>query len=335
MTVVCGIRIHTDGDAPYAFDSAWDALAMERAGPRWFLTAGWYRAWLESVAAAEAALPIVVRWQPHGCLRAGLALQLVRASDRRQLLKPLSAPWADYHDAVGNPADIDAASALAFACANLSEQYNAAFCFDDVLPRGLLHAVAECLGLPAAISSPTAAIRLAGASRCRLEMERNEYRRKRSRINRLGSVACLHHATPAAVAARFSIFVESHLRQWHGRPDAVAPFEEFVVVEAFEAMIRHMAPAGTLLFTEMTLGGCPIAMYFGFRHGKHWGGYRTTYDLEHFRISPGHLMLHQMIDDFRAAGFVELDLMRGAYGYKTAYADILRHNFRFVSRESQ
>ena len=128
---------------------------------------------------------------------------------------------------------------------------------------------------------------------------------------------------------RFPAFVEMHYEQWKDRFDAVAPFDGEVINATFDYIIRHLAPHGLILLTELLLDDRPIAMYYGFNYGRRYGAYRTTFDSTFRHLSPGHLMLRQMMVDFSRAGIIELDLMRGDYPYKREYINCSRYNKRF------
>lgn len=306
----------------------WDRLAAANPCATVFQSVGWYRAWLEAVAAAEEAEPLVLRVPAAGPARAALALQICRVQGA-PALRPLSWPWADYHDAVGDPEDAEAAEALAAALAGLVEESGFPLVLDDVVAGGFLAEIMERLGLAAEAASPVGAISLADPERLELIRQRREHHRKELQLARRGEVRCVHRRDREEIARRLPVFIAMHRRQWAEQPDAVAPFDGGVVDAAFAAMVRHMAPDGRVVLTELLVGGEAVATYFGFIWGRAYLGYRTSYELSWYRLSPGHLMLRAMIRDFAAAGLERLDLMRGAYTYKAEYVDTFRHNRRY------
>jgi CelD/BcsL family acetyltransferase involved in cellulose biosynthesis len=326
MTRVCVGGVLRGREARDAFTPAWDELA--RANPRAtvFQSSGWYTAWIEAVAAHELAEPLVLRVPSAGPVRAAVALQINQEAPA--VLRPLTWPWADYQEAVGNPFDDEAIAALAGALRELMVETQCRLVLDDVVPAGLLERIAGHAQVTRTESSHTASIDLTDSAHLNVILGHREHILKARRMARLGAVECRHHHEEGAVLKRMPAFVEMHGRRWSQRGDAVAPFDGGVIDAAFASMVRHMAPHGSLLLTELTLGGRPVAMYFGFANGRHYGGYRTAFDEELKRLSPGHLMLRQMILDFTNAGFHELDLMRGAYAYKDDYANHKGHNLR-------
>jgi CelD/BcsL family acetyltransferase involved in cellulose biosynthesis len=234
---------------------------------------------------------------------------------------------------LGNPFDVEAIEVLAQALRELMAKEQCPLVLDDVIPGGILERAIRRLPAERSESSTTVAIDLTDSAHKEHLIGRKEYLVKSRRLERLGKVSCRHHSEPGEIKRRMRAFVEMHRRRWSGRPDAVAPFDGGIIDAAFAAIVRHLAPRGLLLLTELALGGIPIAMYFGFTYGCRYGGYRTAFDEEHRRLSPGHLMLQRMIVDLSAAGFHELDLMRGAYLYKNDYASRRRRNLRFEVSE--
>lgn len=314
-------------DARRALTHEWDELAWANPRATVFQTSHWYAAWMEAVAEHERAEPLVLCVPASGRMRAGLALQISR--DPVPTLRPLSWPWADYHEGVGSPFDDEAVEELAAALGELLAAERCPLVLDDVVGGGILERVARRLGAAESMSSHTAAVDLSNAARVAFILGRREHLLKSRRLGRLGPVACRHHVEPSEIERRMPAFVELHSRRWGARPDAVAAFDGAVIDAAFAAMVRRLAPRGLLLLTELTLSGRAVAMYFGFAYGRRYGGYRTAFDEELRRLSPGHLMLREMVADFAAAGFTELDLMRGAYAYKYDYADRAGRNLLF------
>ncbi|HEX6717092.1 MAG TPA: hypothetical protein VF088_08265, partial [Pyrinomonadaceae bacterium] len=95
-------------EACAALTHGWDELARANSSATIFQTSSWYKAWLAIVANHECAQPLILRYPATGPIRAGVALQI-----NSETIRPLSAPWADYHDGVGNPFDFEAVESLA------------------------------------------------------------------------------------------------------------------------------------------------------------------------------------------------------------------------------
>ena len=330
MRTIYPSRLLSGPDAIHMLRSEWDGMAQLNPQATIFQTSSWYTAWVESVAAYERAEPLVLYIHHSGKPRAAIALQVSDTSGA--IIRPLSWPWADYHEAVGSPLDVEALESLAKAVLVMIEELRIPLLLEEVMADSMLEKVMRLLPARESPASPTEAIDLTDAAHLRDILDQHEYVVKWRRLGRLGPVRCHHYYQPDEIMMRLPVFIEMHQQQWADCTNAVAPFSNGVIESAFENMVKHLAPRGQLLLTELSLEEQPIAMYFGFTQGCRYGGYRTTFAHSHRRFSPGHLMLRQMILNFAAAGFHELDLMRGNYAYKQYYSNRSRQNKRFEIR---
>lgn len=310
-------------------EERWDRLVALNPRATAFQTAAWYRGWVESAARAEGAEPVLLCVGPPGAPRAALALQRTSGGGEPSL-RSLSWPWSDYHEAVGSALDPEAVAGLAHALAALPGLAGCPLVLDEAIPGGLLDAAASAAGASAEASSPTEAIDLDDGPHVERVLGHREHQVKQRRLERAGEVRCVHHDSPEEIGRHLEDFIALHREQWKGRTEAVAPFDGGAVDQAFHAFGRRLAERGGVLLTELSLSGRPIAMYFGMRHGAWYGGYRTAFAADLYRLSPGHLMLRRMISDFRRAGLRWLDLMRGSYAYKRGYTNRVSRNRRFV-----
>jgi CelD/BcsL family acetyltransferase involved in cellulose biosynthesis len=327
----CGAVV--DGAGVIAFlDERWDVMSRANPHSTVFQTREWYTAWIRAVSAEEFAEPVILCTPDARSPRAALALEISREPSSAPVLRPLSAPWADYHEAVGNPEDREGVATLGAALLQLVEGYRTRLRFDDVKPGGMLAAIMEEVPCSKGSSSVTESIGLNDDGNWRRIQQHHEYSLKWRRLSRLGDVHCVHHTQPAVVLAKLPEFIAMHRRQWSDRPDAVATFDGGLVDRGFRAIAEHLAPRRMAMLTELTLDATPLAMYFGFIWQRTYFAYRTTYERQFARFSPGHLMLRRMMSDFRDAGLAELDLMRGGYGYKREYSNRASHNLCFEMR---
>ncbi|GIH11883.1 GNAT family N-acetyltransferase [Rugosimonospora africana] len=303
------------------FTDGWDELVAANPWATSFQRAWWYRTWVRVVAAAESCTPVVFTAEAGG-VRVGCGFGLY-ATDSGTVARPLGWPWSDYHDAVGpdSPLGVDLVATM---LTRLGADHPVEL--RELRPHGLLARAGRKLGWTAAPDSETVAVNLRDAAHLQRVTGRREYAMKRRRLARLGELRLTQLGDPDDIARLLPAFIEMHRAQWADRADAVAPFDGGVVDEAFHAFGAAGGREGGVLLTVLSHGDEPLAMYFGFRHGRWYGGYRTTYRLDAWRYSPGHLLLQEMLRDFHRAGLAELDLMRGGYAYKLAYASTVTRN---------
>ncbi|MGW2642928.1 GNAT family N-acetyltransferase [Streptomyces sp. NPDC001348] len=283
-----------------------------------FQTCGWWRAWIREAAGAEGATPVLLHVTRTDRPTLVVGLQL-HHDGSTALLRPLSWPWADYHEVAevggtsptGSEPDI---GALAEAIDRCQREFGARLELSDLMADGpLLRAVSE-LGAVSRRSDTVFRLDLTDPDVVRRVSERRDVRRKRRRIERLGTLRLTCANTSARVAARLPAFIGLHTRQWRDRPDAVAPFDGGVVDRTYEAVAAEPSSAARL--HELWLDDTLIAGWFGFWHDRTYYAYRAAYDLDHARDSPGHLLTAAMVAELAAQRTDTFDLTRGAYAYK-------------------
>ena len=328
----CTAGAIVEGAAAIALlDERWEVMSGANPHSTIFQTREWYMAWLRAVSVAEYAEPVILCAPDAQSPRAALALQVSCEPASTPVLRPLSAPWADYHEAVGNPNDQEAVATLTATLSRLVERY-ARLRFDDVKPDGMLANIMTEIPCLRGQSSVTESIALCDDENCSRIQRHREYSLKWRRLSRLGPLQCVHHTESTVILAKLPEFIDMHRRQWSDRADAVAPFDGGLVDRAFFSIADELGPRRMAMLTELTLNTQPLAMYFGFVWQHRYFAYRTTYDKAFARFSPGHLMLRRMIGDFRGCGLSELDLMRGGYAYKREYSSSVSQNLFFEIR---
>jgi CelD/BcsL family acetyltransferase involved in cellulose biosynthesis len=283
-----------------------------------FQTRGWWRAWIREAADAEGATPVLVHMRRTARPALVVGLQL-HQDGGMALLRPLSWPWADYHEVAevsdasptGPESDI---GGLAEAIDQCQREFGARLELSDLIADGpLLRAVSE-LGAALRPSDTVFRLDLTDPGVVLRVSERRDMRRKRRRIERLGALRLTCADTSARIAARLPAFIDLHTRQWRDRPDAVAPFDGGVVDRTFAAVGAE--PSSGARLHELWLDETLLAGWFGFWHDRTYYAYRAAYNLDHGRDSPGHLLTSAMVTELAAQGTDTFDLTRGVYAYK-------------------
>ena len=311
-------------EAHRALDRAWDDAWQSSPAATIFQSSGWYLSWLATVG--HEAEPLVLRASTRDGSLVGVALQWDATTSR---VSPLSSPWADYHDVVGAIDDV-ACGTLADALVGLANE-GARIELNEVRPGSALARVAGRAGLRASPGPPTCAIDLCNSATVRRILDRREHVTKMRRLHRIGDVKLVHHTQGPTMEERLRRFITMHRTQWHGRPDAVAPFDGGAVDAFFRELTARCSGA---VISELTVEGEPVAMRFGFLWNRTYGGYRPTFDLTMRHLSPGQLLLRSMVEGLVRRGLHRLDLMRGDYEYKGRFADLRTESLTFASRAS-
>ncbi|WJS05547.1 GNAT family N-acetyltransferase [Roseibium aggregatum] len=261
-------------------------------------------------------------------MRIGLALQVGTISGRRTIT-PLSWPWADYHEAVAfNPCDEDM-DAMAVALGELAKAEEADLLLPDIRTGGVLELICRRLGGDVTADTPVSSVDLTIPENLTAQAGKKEYLTKRRRLNRRGMMRLVQHRRPNTLRPALTRFIALHTRQWAGREDAVAPFTNPEIHAGFTALTEELGNEGLIDITELYSGDALVAAYFGLVFCGTYFAYRTAFDRDFFRMSPGHLMLQKLLAACAAEGLHTFDFMRGGYAYKKGYADRLGCNLRW------
>ncbi len=303
----------------YGAQAATEFLDAHRLSARTpFQTCGWWRAWIREAAESEGATPVLVHTMSPDRPALVVGLQL-HQDGGTALLRPLSWPWADYHEVaeagdtshLGAEPDIEGVAEAIDRC---QREFGARLELCNLIADGpLLRAVSE-LGAVLQPSDTVFRLDLTDPDVVRRVSERRGIQRKRRRIERLGKLRLTCADSPERVAARLPAFIDLHARQWRDRPDVVAPFDGDVVDRTYAAVAAEPSSAARL--HELWLDGTLLAGWFGFWHDRTYYTYRAAYDAGHARDSPGHLLTAAMVSALAAQGADTFDLTRGDYAYK-------------------
>ena len=144
--------------------------------------------------------------------------------------------------------------------------------------------------------------------------ERHEIRRKLRRIEREAPDAALRFVTAGPeVAAAVEDFIALH-RQ------SKAAKHTFMTEEMqayFRAMAQESAARGWLQLSFLDIGGRPAATYFCFDYGGDILVYNSGYDAAAVpQLSPGWVLLAQLIEHAIALGRTHFDFLQGNEDYK-------------------
>ncbi|WP_131738039.1 GNAT family N-acetyltransferase [Actinomadura roseirufa] len=312
-----------------------DVAGLRSAGPAWirlaerhavtpFQTYQWNLAWWRFVGRHRPDhRPRVLVFRRDGVVCA-VAPLMVRGGAGETELCMLSDPYADYPDVLIDPARASPAEVsgrvLRYAREGLGREWDRVALAE--LPSWPGLSAALTAGRPWTTTTASPCYRLDLRDRdavARIEHAR-QYTYRQRRLDRLGTSAFHLHVDAAEIAARMPTLIALHLRQWVHREDSEITFDDADMVRFYTGAVSWLADAGLLMLADLTLDGRSIAFHLGFTYRDTFWAYRTTYDAEFRRLSPGHLMNRRLIIGLRAAGFHTLDLMRGETPYKLDYA---------------
>ncbi|PYV14137.1 MAG: hypothetical protein DMG21_19130 [Acidobacteria bacterium] len=99
----------------------------------------------------------------------------------------------------------------------------------------------------------------------------------------------------------------------------------------FEYLFKALGPAGCLSVAVMEQGDRLVAYRLGFRVGRKIWDYTTAFDPALGKLSPGTMLIPQLIDYAFQKGFEELDFLRGDEPYKRRFAKSAHTTWRVMA----
>jgi CelD/BcsL family acetyltransferase involved in cellulose biosynthesis len=138
--------------------------------------------------------------------------------------------------------------------------------------------------------------------------------RARRRAQRLGGLKVVAASTEELGPLLDTIY-RLHAARW--RPRGVAGvLAEPAIRSLHRAALGPLHARGLVRLLELRLAGRPIASLLAFVRGRRWLCYISGFDPELAALSPGHLLLAELIERALAEGAEEVDLLRGVEPYK-------------------
>lgn len=144
-----------------------------------------------------------------------------------------------------------------------------------------------------------------------------ELSRRLRRLNEIGVVEFkrTNELQPQALQRYF----ELESKGWKGR-SGTAAVQDDAAAGLHSDFARDMAANGSLIVYELCLDEKTIAMSINIRLDDHVYHWKTSYDENYSRYSPGNLLFRRLLEDCAAAGVSEIDFMCPSLPYKQVWA---------------
>jgi CelD/BcsL family acetyltransferase involved in cellulose biosynthesis len=306
----------------------WNALAAGSAVATVFQTYEWFEAWWTAFARGRQ-LFLVTAWE--GDDLAGIAPLMIERHKGIRYLEFVGSPNADYQDLILGSRPEAVLSGLADFLLDQRQAWDMLVLrnlpADSVTYRllpNLLHGVGIRTTDDERIACPTLEI----ASRpdeARRRLNGYSFRRRINRLEQIGEIRYLRCSTRDQLEHYLPVFFEQYMERRAGSP-AERFFRRPEVRKFYESLARSMLPHGWLHFSVLECGGRPVAFHFGFEFKRRLYWYKPSYDPAFARLSPGKVLLSQLIRDALERELDELDFTVGAEPFKYRYARTERTN---------
>lgn len=334
------IRIVSSLDDVGLDERGWNALAAHGRTRSIFQTHEWLRSWIEAFRNGSAPLFVVVH-QDHQVI--GVAPMMTCGGSARRVIRFLGDGRSDYCDLLAPPEGREVESAALRA---LIEEANWDVIELNCVPSssGTIQAVVEACRLHGCHSiverqylCPTLLIagREEAARRIR---NKPSLRRTVNRLQRDGCLAYRHLTTATEIEPHLAGFFAQHVARW-----AVAGRRSLFLDENncsfYRRLTANLGSTGWLLFSIVEFNGQPIAFHYGFDYGNAVLWYKPSFNVAYAPLSPGLVMVRELIGYAIEHGRCELDFTVGDEAFKRRFTNHCRTTahvslYRDVSRYS-
>lgn len=142
--------------------------------------------------------------------------------------------------------------------------------------------------------------------------DRHELRRKRRRLEREHPDAIVRRATDETLEDDFKTFVEMH----RGTEGHKGHFMRPEIATFFWRLAEAFMPLGWLRLNLLEIGGRAVASTFGFEVERKFYLYNSAYEPEAGRLSPGLVLVSELVKGAIESGLEMFDFLRGPEKYK-------------------
>jgi CelD/BcsL family acetyltransferase involved in cellulose biosynthesis len=142
--------------------------------------------------------------------------------------------------------------------------------------------------------------------------DRHELRRKRRRLGRDHPDGRFRTATDDTLETDLKVFVEMH----RGAEGMKGHFMRSEIATFFERIARAFMPLGWLRVDFLEIGDRAIASTFGFVLDDVFYLYNSAYEPDAARLSPGLVLVSELVKESIEGGLTRFDFLRGPERYK-------------------
>ncbi|MDQ3983082.1 MAG: GNAT family N-acetyltransferase [Actinomycetota bacterium] len=142
--------------------------------------------------------------------------------------------------------------------------------------------------------------------------ERHELKRKRRRLLRDHPDAAFRTATAETLEADLRTFVDMH----RGAEGLKGHFMRPEVATFFERVAHAFMPLGWLRLDFLEIAGRAVASTFGFELDGVFYLYNSSYEPDAARVSPGLMLVSNLVEECIERDFEHFDFLRGPERYK-------------------
>jgi len=297
----------------------WKALMMRDPHRHVFSTPEWNRAWWEEFRSGKEMSSLAMR-------RDGEVVALVPLYTKKEQDRPIlrfigGIDLTDYLGPICSPDDRDEVAEATVTWLAEGDGWAEFDAHNMPVPFGFADRLvdrADRHGFEVSVSQEeTSAVLMLPSTWDEYEStldskERHELRRKRRRLAREHPDAQMRSATEETLDADLKIFVDMH----RGAEGMKGHFMRPEIATFFERIARAFMPLGWLRLDFLEIGERAVAATFGFQLEGSFYLYNSAYEPEARRLSPGLVLVSELVKRAIDEGRARFDFLRGPERYK-------------------
>ncbi len=314
------LDVRTDCTASCFELPEWRGLLTRDPNRHVFATQEWNKAWWEEFSAGKE-LVILTMWR-SGELAAIVPLYEKEEAGRKVLRFVGGIDLTDYLGPICAPADRGpVAEALVQWLATTDRPWDELDAHNLPVPFGFAELLVETtdrLGFAFTLDQEETSAVLALGDDWEIYLggldkkDRHELRRKRRRLGKELPGAGFRSSTPDSLERDVATFIAMH----RGADGHKGHFMGPEIATFFERLVRSFEPSGSLRLDFLEVGDRAIASTFGFELGGTFYLYNSAYEPDAARLSPGLVLVSELVKDAIERGLRIFDFLRGPERYK-------------------
>lgn len=337
VTKTMGLTVSVDCDERCFDLPEWQELLRRDPNRHVFTTPEWHRAWWDEFGDGKDLYLLTMRRDEE--VFAIVPLYRKLEGDRRVLRFIGGIDLTDYLGPICSVDDRDdVAATLTKWLRETDVEWDELDAHNMPVPFGFAEFLvdhADRQGFPFALDQEdtSAVLLLAGSWDSYLEAldskERHELRRKRRRLGRQHPDATFRTSNEETLKRDLQVFYDMH----RGAEGHKGHFMRPEIATFFTRVAEAFMPLGWLRLDLLEVGGRAVAATFGFEHGHTFYLYNSAYDPDAARLSPGLVLVSELVKSSIEKGLKTFDFLRGPerYKYQLGAKSVPLHNVRVLN----
>jgi len=309
------------------FERVWSDLKTMRPDLPVFAGFAWHRSWWEAVGQRQPGC--AVKWlevvnERKGSTIGIIPLMYVLGEQSKRLVSH-SSPYADYFDIVCRPGEENRCCAALLrhvsSLAGSIERVELNSVRSNSRTAGALREVFPKRWIEETTGRPCPVVDLDRPEALRRAIGKKTTVLKKRRLQRLGNLEVQHLRSKEEIVPYFDHFKRWHQQRWSQHDAPVGLFSDPDVEQFFLHLLNNLPARRSIVVSALILNEFPLALCWGLLSSRVYAYYRSAFNPKYHHLSPGTVLLEEVIAASAVWGLLVFDFLRGDYEFKYRYAN--------------